>query len=159
MQIGAGLFFVILIFLLAFNSTPYISAWEEEDSSFYETAVQALRVRTLHPAAPTAIVFWSRKNDDSLKSARAFGSLPAKLRVYGVHVGDDREIDVRKAWLRVAPRTAPLIFDRTEILKTSFHVKSLPMAYIILPKQKKIYSYWGDVADSKEQILGIIDSE
>ena len=158
-QLAIGLAFVWLTYIVAISSTSFISAWTEENSSVYETAIQSLRMQNLNPTAPTAIVFWNAKNEDSLKSAKAFGSIPASLRVYGIHVGDVSEIEIRKAWLKIAPRTAPLILDKTEMLKTSFHVRNVPMTFIILPKQKKIFSYWGDISQSRDQMLDIIETE
>lgn len=92
---------------------------------------------------------------------RAFRSTPSSLRVYGIHLSDDRasEIEIRKKWISMAPRGAILKIDRQQLLQTSFKVKGVPMIFIYLPKQKKIYSFLGDVNKKREQMLDIIASE
>ena len=49
--------------------------------------------------------------------------------------------------------------DKSQMLETSFQVRSLPMVFIILPKQKKVFSFLGNVNDSRKRMLEIIASE
>lgn len=160
-QLGLGLVFVILIYLISLSSSSYVSAWDEEDSNFFESATQGLRVIGLNPSSPTAIIFWEKDCKICEKSMRAFRSTPSSLRVYGIHLSDDRasEIEIRKKWISMAPRGAILKIDRQQLLQTSFKVKGVPMIFIYLPKQKKIYSFLGDVNKKREQMLDIIASE
>ena len=159
-QLGAGLAFVALIYLIGISSTSYVSEWDEQNSSDYETSMQALRMFSLHPTAPTAIIFWEQGNEDSQKTIRAFRSSPSNLRIYGIHAGEaDSQVALRRAWLKSAPPSSQLILDKSDLLKTSFRVKSYPRVFIILPKQKKLWSYWGDVNKSREKMLEIISSE
>lgn len=65
----------------------------------------------------------------------------------------------RQEWLKYAPKRASLLIDRQQMLKTAFRVKSMPMVFIILPKQKKIYAYYGNIAENRQEMLEIIASE
>lgn len=160
LQLALGLAFVFVIYLIAISSNSYLSAWDEEDSNFYATATQALKMFSIHPTAPTAIIFWEKDCEECQSTIRAFQGASSNLRVYGVHLANgEREVEIRKAWLRIAPRTSATLIDKSELIQTSFHVKSVPWSFIILPKQKKIFSYWGDASKARQRMLEIIKSE
>lgn len=158
-QLTAGAFLIGLIYYIAINANPYVSAWDEENSSFYETALQGLKFFGINPTSPTALVFWNMDEPDSGPSLRSFNGSPASLRIYGVHPSVNDQLLVRKEWLKFAPRRASLLLDRQQLLQTAFHVRAFPMVYIILPKQKKIFSYLGDINDNRQKMLEIIKSE
>ncbi len=121
--------------------------------------MQALKIFHLNPTAPTAFVFWDQEMEDSGPAIRAFSSSPSNLRIYGVHISSDKTLEIRKEWLKFAPRRATLLVDRQQLLQTAFHARAFPMVYILLPKQKKIYSYLGNINDSREKMLELISSE
>jgi len=149
---------IILVFAMGLN--PYVSTWDEESSGFFEDANQALKIFGINPTAPTAFIFWDKENADCSPGIRAFNSSPSNLRIYGIHLSNsDETLKIRQEWLKVAPRRASLIIDRSQMLQTSFHVRALPMVYIFLPKQKKIFSYLGNINDNRQKMLEIIKSE
>ncbi len=158
-QLAAGLLVIVLLFCLAVNSNPYVSAWDEENSNFYETAMQALRIFNITPTAPTAFIFWDKSMEESAPAIRAFRSSPSNLRIYGVHLTSSEALQIRKEWMKHAPGRASLLIDRQQLLETAFHARTTPMIYILLPKQKKIYSYLGNIDDNRERMLEIISSE
>jgi hypothetical protein len=158
-QLAGGLASVALVAYVATNLKPYVSSWDEESDTFYEAALQALRLYHLNPTAPTAFIFWDRSLPETGPAIRAFSSSPSSLRIYGVHISTDKKMEVRKDWLQYAPHRATLLIDRQQLLQTAFHARALPMVYILLPKQKKIYSYLGNINDSRQRMLEIISSE
>lgn len=158
-QLAAGFLVVASVYYVAIQSNPYVSAWDEENSNFYESATEALKIFHLNPTAPTAFVFWDMAQEESAEALRAFNTSPSSLRIYGVHVTSDKTIEIRKEWLKFAPRRATLLIDRQQLLQTAFHARAFPMVYIILPKQKKIFSYLGNINDSRQRMLEIIKSE
>ncbi len=158
-QLLAGLLVVGLVYIVAINSNPYVSAWDEENSNFYESAIQALKLYQLNPTAPTAFIFWDKDMEESAPAIRAFATSPSSLRIYGVHITSEAKLEIRKLWLSFAPHRATLLIDQQQLLQTAFHARALPMVYIVLPKQKKIFSYLGNINDSRQRMLEIIGSE
>lgn len=148
-----------VVYYLAIHSNPYVSAWDEESSSFYETVSQALEIYHLNPTAPTAFIFWDREMEESGPAIRAFATSPSNLRIYGVHITSNAALEIRKDWLEYAPRRATLVIDRQNLLQTAFHARAFPMVYIMLPKQKKIYSFLGNINDNRQRMIEIISSE
>lgn len=159
-QLSIGLAIIATILIVVMSSNPFVSAWDEENSRFYNDAGQALRMFSIHPTAPTAFIFWDKDDPSTLTAIRALATAPSTLRIYGIHVSTSNDqVKIRQEWLKHAPKSAVLILDRSQLLQTSFHVRQLPMVFIMLPKQKKIYSYLGNVNDNREPMLEIIASE
>lgn len=158
--LGIGLATSLFIFLVS-NMTPYVSEWFEEDSSYYDNSWGALKQMGINPSAPTLIMFWDKACDECKESMRAVNNSHRSLRVYGIHVdkGDVSELEIRQAWIEHGPKHAILIMDKSQMLKSSFGVKSTPYATLILPKQKKMYSYLGNLKDGRSKMIELIQSE
>jgi hypothetical protein len=154
-----GVLVVVVIYWVATAANPYVSAWSKENSSFFEAAGQGLKMFGVHPTAPTVFVFWDMQDEEGSLSLRSFNKSPSNLRIYGIHQTTEDTMAVRKHWLKYAPRRASLILDRSEMLKTSFRVRGYPTVFLLLPKQKLIYSYVGDINDNRERMNELIQSE
>lgn len=160
-QLAAGLVLLALVYMIAISSTSYLSAWEEEDSNFFESATQALKIAGINPTAPTAFFFWENECEPCKPALKALHDAPVRLRVHGIHLKENSgdEVKLRRMWLEHSPRASSLTIDKDEILQISFKVKAVPYIFLYLPKQKKIYSYLGDPSRSKSRMNEIIDSE
>lgn len=150
---------VVLIYLI-FASSAYVSAWDEEDSNFYESATLGLQMRGLSPSAPTVFVFWEKGCQDCESSIQALQTAPSQLRIYGVHLSHSGlpEEELRSEWLKLAPAASTLLIDKDQFLQTNFRVRSVPMAFLYLPKQKKIFSYLGDVNKNRKKMDEILST-
>lgn len=159
-QLTLGFSLVGIVYVISINSTSFLSDWHEENSNFYEIALDTLKMFHVHPTAPTAVIFWStdcQRCEDGIKS---FRESPGRVRIYGVHLSTDKPtLKIRQEWLKYAPPRSALLVDRQQLLQTSFHVKAPPEYFIILPKQKKIYSYFGNIDRGHERMLELIRSE
>jgi hypothetical protein len=161
LQIALGLVAIYLLYYISTNLSPYISVWDEEDSSFYEATTQALHINRINPSAPTAFIFWEKDCADCKDSLKGLQSAPSKLRIYGIHLSEPKssEIEIREQWNKWAPQASQLIIDQQQFLQTSFSVRATPEVFIYLPKQKKVFSFLGDVRDRLKRMNEIIDSE
>ena len=157
-----GLVFVGTLFVLVLSSTLYPSTWMEENSNFYENATKSLRLFSLNPTAPTIIIFWDKDDSEALETLKFLENTPSSVRIYGVHLSNtDDLIGVRKAWIRNTPHRSVMMMDRSEILQTTFLAKTVPCIFLILPKQKKIYSlsFPGRLMKGQKKMLELIHSE
>ena len=160
-QAAIGVTLVIFIYLIATSGPLYKSDWTQENSSFYENATQALKMFSINPSAPTLVLFWERSCEICKSSMKTLRSVHPSLRIYGVHVpiGAEDRAETSKTWARFAPKRSALIYDRNEMLKSTFSVKGVPKATLILPKQKKMYTYLGDIRDNKKELVKLIKTE
>ncbi len=160
-QLGLGLFVVFLVYWVSVRSNSFVSAWSEEDSNFYESASEALKHRSVNPTAPTAFIFWKQDCEPCIKNIRFLNRFPGNVRIYGIHLTLDAEseFEIRKSWYQESPKSANLLIDQNDFLQTSFKVKSVPDTFIVLPKQKKIWTYYGDLEKSEKQMLQILATE
>ncbi len=157
-QLSLGLAFLVLVYITAVTSTTYISAWDREDSNYYTNALEGLKVKGINPSAPTLIAFWEQGCEDCRKNIRFFSKLPSSIRPYAIHLYDKnlKESDLRQQWVSLNPGVAQLVYDETELLQTSFRVRGGAMVFLILPKDKALYSYWGEIEDNYERLSEII---
>ena len=142
-------------------SPLYVSDWFEENSSFYQNSSSALQQFGINPASPTLVIFWEESCEACKESLKTLRSAHPSLRIYGVHVpiGEENKASVSKTWAMSAPKRAGLLFDRSEMLKSTFGVKGVPRSTLILPKQKKMYSYIGNIKHNKKRLVELIKSE
>ena len=145
----------------------YLSAWKEESSSYYTSAINALTRFDIHPSSPTLILFWERDcttceiimekmKDIHLRKLKGLGRL-SSIRIYGIHLTDTVHVaDIYKFWSQKAPRGSLLIIDKKDLLKTGFQVKSVPKAIFFLPRKKKIFSTLGGWNIDLEKLPQII---
>ena len=159
-QVLLGLALVSLVYF-AGRSSSFVSAWDEQDSNFYEAAMESLRIYRISPSAPTAIIFWEKGCEDCLENLKALQTAPGNLRIYGIHLTPDAasKLDIRRAWVENAPRRAVMLMDQSDILQTSFRVKYIPETFMVLPKQKKIYSFYGNLEDVRKKMGELVASE
>lgn len=117
-----------------------------------------LKFKGVHPSAPTLIAFWEENCSDCEANIRYFPKLPSSVRTYTIHLQDNSltESDIKQKWISLNPGASQMIFDETEILQTSFKVRGGAMVFLILPKEKAIYSYFGKIADNNEKLEKII---
>ncbi len=150
-----------MVYWVGIRSNSYLSDWTEEDSNFYESALGALNHLSINPTAPTAIIFWKTDCETCRKSIQFLSRSPGQLRIYGIHLSEreSSEFEIRKTWYQDSPRSANLLIDQNELLQTSFKVKSVPETFIILPKQKRIWNYYGNLERGEKEMLKIISSE
>lgn len=160
-QLAVGGALVIILITVSLSSGLYSSEWDEENSNFYPIAMQALKMSHVNPSSPTAIVFWEQNCQACKKAIQGLQSAPPSLRIYGVHLTapSNDEVDIRQSWLQTAPGSAQLMIDQDELLQTAFHVRGVPTTFIVLPKQKKVYSFLGDISKENKRMLEIIQSE
>ena len=158
LQVLLGLTLIGLIYYGAINAHLYVSAWDEEDSSFFKNSMDSLHLLQINPSGTTLVLFWDKDCQECLINFELLEDLPGHVRIYGVHLSIDeaKKHTISQIWSRHAPTHAPLLIDKTDLLKTSFRVRGLPSSFIILPKEKKIYSHIGLLKRSQRQMLKIL---
>ncbi len=159
-QVSLSLTFIGLVYYTAILSTTYISAWNKEDSNNYSNAIEGLNIKGIHPTAPTLLAFWERDCRECEDNIRYFSKLPSSVRAYGVYLKEENITfpQLQKEWFTLKPGTSQLLYDDTELLQTSFRVRGGPVVYLILPKEKALYSYFGKIEDNHEKLREIINS-
>ncbi len=157
-QVFVGLTLIGLIYWAAMNAHLYVSAWEEEDSSFFKNSMDSLHLLQVNPSGTTLVFFWSKDCQDCVSNFNLIDELPGHIRIYGVHVSDEeaKRYQIAQIWNRQAPTHAALLIDQTDLLKTSFRVREVPSSFIILPKEKKVFSHVGLMRRSKRQMLRLL---
>lgn len=157
-QVFVGLTLIGLISWAAMNANIYVSAWDEEDSSFFKNSMDSLHLFQINPSGTTLVLFWSKDCQDCLNNFKLLEDVPGHIRIYGVHVSDEeaKKYQITQLWNRLTPTHAALLMDRTDLLKTSFRVRGIPSSFIILPKEKKIFSHVGILQRSKYQMLRLL---
>jgi len=157
-QVLVGLTLIGLIYWAAMNAHMYVSAWDEEDSSFFKNSMDSLHLFQINPSGTTLVFFWRKDCQDCLSNLRLLNEVPGHIRIYGVHVSDAESTkhQIAQFWSRLAPSHAVFLMDRTDLLKTSFRVREVPSSFIILPKEKKIFSHVGILRRSKQQMLKLL---
>ncbi|MCJ8277342.1 MAG: thioredoxin fold domain-containing protein, partial [Bdellovibrionales bacterium] len=121
----------------------------------------ALQMFSINPSAPSLVIFWERTCEPCKESLKILRNVHPSLRVYGVHVpiGEEDRAETTKVWARNAPKRGALLFDREEMLKSSFGVKGTPKSVLILPKQKFMFSYLGNIKHNKKDLIQLIKTE
>ena len=115
----------------------------------------------INPSAPTLVIFWDKTCEVCKESMKALNNSHRSLRIYGIHIHDSEstELEIRKAWIEHGPKHAALIIDQSQMLQSSFGVKGVPYSTLILPKQKKMYSFLGNLKDGRSKMIELIQTE
>lgn len=160
-QLAFGLGLILFVFWLSFKSSPFISAWYKQDSNFYDTAAVALNQLQILPSAPTLFIFWEKNCEVCLDNIRLASRFPGPLRVFGIHLSATQAetVDIHRLWFKEASIGSQLLIDRNDFLKTNFKVRSVPDTFLVLPKQKEVWNFYGPMESGLRQLESLVASE
>jgi hypothetical protein len=160
LQLIVGFGLIAIIFWLSLKGDIFVSAWDKEDSSFFAHAMDSLHQFQIHPSGTTIVLFWDKNCAECFENFDVLKDIPGKVRIYGVHTtGPSSRQKVQQLWTKATPHHAILLMDRMDLLSTSFRVRTTPSSYIILPKQKAIYSHVGSLKRSQRQMLRLLEQD
>lgn len=119
-----------------------------------------MAIADINPSAPTIILFWEKDCEPCKRTLQVFSTLPPGTRYMGIHMADKaaNPVEVHRTWAQYHLRPDALFADSSQMVQTSFGIKAVPQTYLLLPKQKKIYSYLGDLTKGRDEMLKLLSS-